>query len=58
MKLTSKDFFFCYNYNLNNHLQKEGHKYITKGVNPENSKLYFMYQRTPDLSDSLNSYKK
>lgn len=54
--LSGKDFFFCYNYKLNKHLQTKGFKYITHAINIDTNKKYFMYHKTNQLSAAINEY--
>lgn len=56
--VTGKDFFYCYNYKLNNYLQSNGFKYVTRAINTDNHKVFNMYYVTDQLSNAINSYKQ
>jgi hypothetical protein len=55
-ELTTEDFHYCYSKRVSDFLSFKGVRYITKGINPTNNKLYSMYHKTKRLQDALNEY--
>jgi hypothetical protein len=57
MKLTEKDFFFCYNFKLSAFLRYKGISYITKSINPQNNKMFTLYVKGEELQQAIDEYK-
>ena len=58
MRITKKDFFFCYNPKLSNHLWKNGFRYEMKAINPDNNRIFTMYIKSDELQRSIDEYRQ
>ncbi|MGM0259388.1 hypothetical protein [Enterococcus sp. AZ102] len=52
------EFFYCYNFNVFQHLKKQGVKYIVTAKNLNSDKQFWMYAQDSKLAQALNEYNK
>lgn len=57
-QLTNKDFFFCYNRDLVNHLISKGYRFITIAKEPRNLKTFTLFYRSDNLEQELKNYNQ
>lgn len=57
-QLTVKDFFFCYNRTVMMYLKRKGFKFLLCAYHETSLQKYWMFVRTPELSQALDSYKQ
>lgn len=58
IELTNEDFHYCYSKRVSDFLSYKGIKYIKKGVNTKNDKIYSMYLKNSKLQNALNEYRQ
>ena len=54
-------FFYCYSIKMKDFLKSQGFVYITKALNPNSQKPYFMFNKSMELDEAIkmwNSIKK
>ena len=49
-------FYFCYDSQLANKLKQEKQKLITVAISPNTGKKFWLYQRTIELTRTLDEY--
>ncbi|ETT49336.1 hypothetical protein BSK66_26690 [Paenibacillus odorifer] len=55
----NKGFFYCYDYKLKNFLSyKKGIRFICHGLNVRTGDPFWQFEKSDDLQDALNKYKK
>ena len=57
VKLTDKNFLYCYNDDLSKFLSGKGVSYITKARSIKDNKIFTMYQKNKELFQLINEYK-
>jgi len=58
MKITNKDFFFCYNKKLSDFLTENGIKYITIAIEPKSKRQFSLYFINEQLQQLIKEYKQ
>lgn len=58
MMLTRKDFYFCYSNRMKKFLEQKGIEYICRGVSDTTSRTFWLYFRSPELTECLIAFKK
>lgn len=56
--ITHKDFFFCYDIKLSEHLIKKGCNFITYAVHPKSHKTFYMFHRSEGLKSIIDEFKR
>lgn len=57
--MDNKQFFFCYDANLSYYLKyHKGFNYITKAINPNSNKIFWLYWRSEKLNQSIKEFFK
>lgn len=51
-------YFFCYSSNLVRFFALKNVEYICKGLNEQNGKRFWLYERTENLEDALEKYRQ
>jgi hypothetical protein len=54
-------FFYCYSVKMKDFLKSQGFVYITKALNPNSQRPYFMFNKSIELDEAIqkwNSIKK
>jgi hypothetical protein len=54
--MSKSKYFFCYNSNVSQHLKSKGIPLITIAQDLKTSKVFTLYEITPEFQDALNSY--
>lgn len=57
IKLTNKDFYFCYNVKLSKYLHENGIRFIIHAKNNDN-KRFWLYQQSDTLTKKILEYRK
>ena len=53
----NKQFFFCYDANLSHFLKFDKKiDYITKAINPNSQRMFWMYQNTEDVNKGISEF--
>lgn len=55
--MSNNQFFYCYSSLMQHFLHKEcGYKYVTKAIHPKTKGEYWLYERSPQLTESIDFY--
>ena len=49
-------FFYCYSVKLKDFLKSQGFDYITKALNPNTKKPYFMFDKSKELDFAIEKW--
>lgn len=52
-----RDYFFCYDKLLMKYLRSNGHKYITKAINPNTKNMFALFEVSDELNEAIQNYK-
>lgn len=56
--MSQKNFFFCYNKRVSDHLEASGIEWITVAKDLKTNKIFSLYVINKDLQQALDVYKK
>lgn len=51
-----EELFYCYSINLFHFLKANGFYYLYRGFNPNTSKNYWIFERTPEFLEALTIF--
>jgi len=49
-------FFYCYSVKMKDFLKSQGFNYITKALNPNSKRPYFMFNKSQELDSSIQKW--
>lgn len=49
-------FFYCYSVELRNFIQKNGKRYLLCALNPNNQKMFWLFERDERLDEILTKW--
>jgi len=49
-------FFYCYSVKMKDFLKSQGFNYITKALNPNSKRPYFMFNKSQELDNSIQKW--
>lgn len=52
------NFFYCYDSKLKQHLNHDGHKYVSYGLHPKTHRQFWQFIQSEELSKSIIEFKK
>lgn len=52
------NFFFCYDWKMNEYIKECGIKHVTKALHPQSKKPFTLYQQTEELALAIAEFKK
>lgn len=55
--MSQKNYFFCYNKKVSDHLKDSGIEWITVAKDPKTNKIFSLYVINEDLQQALDEYK-
>ncbi|WP_226035642.1 hypothetical protein [Aquibacillus saliphilus] len=57
-EITNSDLFYCYNKRLSDHLFECGLTPLTIAINPKSKNIFSLYQKTNELQQAIDKYKR